>query len=139
LVKVTKFAETIAHGVVFRVVMNVNVPEIDPAGIVTDAGTLKPAFVDDKTMVEGVGAAAVRVTEQFPFRPAAMVVGTQESVEREYDDGESATTNDTAVGPERARIVAFAPLAIAPLLTVKSAVLAPEGTVTEAASVRTAG
>jgi hypothetical protein len=139
LVTVPKVAETIAHGVVFRVVMNVNVAEIDPAGMVTDAGTLKPAFVDDKAMVEGVGAAALRVTEQFPFRPAVMVVGTQESVEREYDDGESATANDTTVGPDCARIVAFAPLAIAPLLTVKSAVLAPKGTVTEAGSVRTAG
>jgi hypothetical protein len=97
LVTVPKVAETIAHALAVRIVLNVNVPEIDPAGMVTDAGTLKPAFVDDKAMIEGVGAAALRVTEQFPLWPAVMVVGKQESVEREDDDGESATANDTAV------------------------------------------
>lgn len=93
---VPRVAETIAQDETVRVVTNANVAESEPAGMVTEAGRVKPELVDARVTAEATGPAAVKVTEQLPPRPGVTVVGKQESTESEYGDGESAMGKVTA-------------------------------------------
>jgi hypothetical protein len=137
LVTVPKLAEIIAQGETVRDVVNVNVAESEPAGMVTEAGRVKPELVDARVTMEATRPAAVKVTEQLPLKPGVTVVSEQESTESEYGEGESAMGKVTAARPAWARIVAFTPVAMAPALAENSAELEPSGTVTEAGTVRT--
>jgi hypothetical protein len=96
LVTVPKVAEIIAQGGTVRDVVNVNVAESEPTGMVTEVGRVKPELVDARVTLEATRPAAVKVTEQLPLRPGVTVVGKQESTESEYGEGESAMGKVTA-------------------------------------------
>jgi hypothetical protein len=137
LVTVPKLAEIIAQDETVRDVVNVNVAESEPTGMVMEAGRVKPELVDARVTVEATRPTAVKVTEQLPLRPGVTVVGKQESTESEYGEGESAMGKVTAAWPAWARTVAFTPEAMAPARAENSAELEPSGTVTEAGTVST--
>ena len=99
LVTVARFADTIAHPVMVGVNVNGNEAFGEPAGIVTEAGIVKPALVDRRVTVDGAPLTAVRLTVHVPPWPGATRIGEQVKEESEYGDGESATGKDTDVGP----------------------------------------
>ena len=118
--------------------MNVNVAEVEPAGIVTVAGTVPAAVLPEvrATTNPPVGAALVIVTVPVEAVPPVTAVGLNVSPERV--GAVSARAAEALVPFTEAEMLAVAFAPTATVVTVKVAVVVPAATVTEAGTVAAA-
>jgi hypothetical protein len=120
------------------VAVAVNVPEEDPAGMFTEAGTVSSGLLaETDTLVPPVGAWAERVTVQVDDAPASSVAGPQVKVETNV----GATRVKFAVcedEPSEAVMVAGCVVVMAPAVALKVATVLLAVTVIEAGTVSAA-
>ena len=119
-------------------VFTVKVALVDPAAMVTLAGTVATAvlLLESATTAPPEGAAALSFTVPCELLPPATLVGLSVSVETE--GGDTASVAVCAVPLKDAEIVTFVGLATEDVCTVKVALVAPAVTVTLAGTVATA-
>ena len=134
-----KVVETIAQPVMLRDKVNGKVVYREPAGIVTEVGTEKPALVDFKVATPALAAGVVKMMVHVPLWPGAGVRGEQ--TRRASEDGERERTigKETTACPAWARTVAVNPAVMVPARIGNSTEREPAGTVTEAGTARTVG
>jgi hypothetical protein len=106
------------------------------AGIVAEAGTTSPVFVDRRLTREPLGVGEVRLTVHVPELPGTSVTGEQINCESAEAAGESIIATETEVVPERARTLTVCTAVNCPAVTVKFAELPPPGTNKEDGTLR---
>ncbi len=120
------------------VALAVKVPEEDPAGMLTEAGTVSSGLLaETDTLVPPVGAWAETVTVQVDDAPASSVAGLQVKVETNV----GATRVKFAVcedEPSVAVTIAGCVVVVVPAVALKVAVVLLAGTVIEAGTVSAA-
>lgn len=115
-------------------VITVNVPEVEPAEMATEVGTVALVLLEDKlTTVPPVGAGPLRVTVPVELRPPITAAGESATEEREGGLTESVAVRVTPASD--AEIVAVAEVVTVTVEIVKEAEVCPLVTETDAGTV----